>query len=97
MPRAVADIAFRPATPADFACCARLYFSAMEPTIRALELDPEKHSASFRDSVGRIAAAIVAKIGRDREDLWCPIKKSRRGARDQPAPHRNLSGPWMTA
>jgi GNAT superfamily N-acetyltransferase len=48
MPHMIEDLAFRPASPEDFPYCAKLYVAAMEPTIRALRLDMEKHSASFR-------------------------------------------------
>ena len=66
MPKTAADIAFRPATTADFAYCAKLYFAAMEGTIRALELDMEKHSADFRE---RWDAAEVRIITRDGADI----------------------------
>jgi len=60
------DITLRPATPDDFAYCARLYFSAMEPTIRALDLDIAKHTAGFRE---RWVAAEVRIITHDGVDV----------------------------
>jgi hypothetical protein len=44
-----------------------------------------------------MAAPIVAKIGRDRKVLRRPMKTIPTRRTDRPAPHRDLSGPWMTA
>jgi ribosomal protein S18 acetylase RimI-like enzyme len=44
------SIAFRPATPADFDYCARLYFDAMDGIIRELGLDMARHRAGWRQS-----------------------------------------------
>jgi GNAT superfamily N-acetyltransferase len=57
------QIDFRPAMPADFDCCATLYFAAMDPTIRALELDIARHTADFRE---RWSAAETRIITRER-------------------------------
>jgi GNAT superfamily N-acetyltransferase len=65
MPKTAADIAFRPATTADFAYCAKLYFAAMEGTIRALELDMEKHSADFRERWDAAEVRIITRDGTD--------------------------------
>jgi len=59
-------IGFRPARPDDFDYCARLYFAAMEPTIRALGLDEALHLAGFR---ARWDAAEVRIIVRDGADI----------------------------
>ncbi|HTP82437.1 MAG TPA: GNAT family N-acetyltransferase [Alphaproteobacteria bacterium] len=59
-------IDFRPASPEDFGYCATLYFDAMEPTIRALALDMDKHAADFRE---RWSAAEIRIIARDGADI----------------------------
>jgi GNAT superfamily N-acetyltransferase len=41
-------LTFRPAAPADFAYCERLYFANMERLIRELKLDHTAQIASFR-------------------------------------------------
>jgi GNAT superfamily N-acetyltransferase len=58
-------IAFRPATPADFDYCAKLYFAAMEAMNRALGLDIDKHATDFRERwiVGEIR--IITRDGAD--------------------------------
>ena len=65
MLHAAADIAFRPATPADFAYCAKLYFAAMEATNRALDLNMEKHSADFRERWDPAEVRIITRDGAD--------------------------------
>lgn len=42
------QIFFRPARPQDFDYCARLYFAAMEATIRDLNIAMATHAAGFR-------------------------------------------------
>ena len=46
--RTAMRIATRPATPEDFDYCAKLYFAAMDATIRQLNLDMRGHIAGFR-------------------------------------------------
>jgi GNAT superfamily N-acetyltransferase len=59
-------IEFRPATTHDFDYCAKLYFAAMDATIRALALDMDKHTADFR---ARWSAAETRIITRDGADI----------------------------
>jgi ribosomal protein S18 acetylase RimI-like enzyme len=59
------QISFRQATPADFDYCARLYFAAMEATIRALELDIAKHTVSFRERWSAAETRIITRDGAD--------------------------------
>src|SRR5262249_50197147 len=56
-------IAFRPATPDDLAYCTRLYFAAMEATIRSLKLDMDKHTASFREGWREAEVRIITRDG----------------------------------
>jgi ribosomal protein S18 acetylase RimI-like enzyme len=65
MSRTDTDIDFRQATPADFDYCAKLYFAAMEATIRALELDIDRHIADFRERWSADETRIIARAGAD--------------------------------
>ena len=65
MSSTVTDIDFRQATSADFDYCAKLYVAAMEATIRALELDIDKHIAGFRDRWSAAETRIIARDGAD--------------------------------
>ena len=60
-----ANIDFRQAAPADFDYCAALYFAAMEPTIRALDLDLDKHTADFRERWSAAETRIITRDGAD--------------------------------
>lgn len=59
------QIDFRPVTPEDFAYCAKLYFEAMDATIRALNLDLDRHTASFRNQWSAAEVRIVTRNGVD--------------------------------
>ena len=59
------DVAFRQATPADFDYCAKLYFAAMDATIRALALDMDKHTADFRERWSAAETRIITRDGAD--------------------------------
>ena len=58
-------IDFRRATPEDFAYCAKLYFAAMDATIRALALDMDKHTAGFRERWSAAETRIITRDGAD--------------------------------
>src|ERR1700751_148813 len=58
-------IAFRPAAPADFDYSAKLYFAAMEATIRALELDIDKHAKGLRERWIVDETRIIPRDGAD--------------------------------
>ncbi len=59
------QIDFRQAAPDDFAYCTSLYFAAMEPTIRALQLDMDKHTTSFRERWHLDEVRIITGDGAD--------------------------------
>jgi ribosomal protein S18 acetylase RimI-like enzyme len=75
MPNTAPNIGLRPATSDDFAYCAKLYFAAMDATIRALGLDIDKHAAGFRE---RWSAAETRIIMRDGADIgWLQAAEER--------------------
>jgi ribosomal protein S18 acetylase RimI-like enzyme len=62
---AASDTDFRQATPADLDYCAKLYFAAMDATIRALTLDIEEHAADFRARWSAVETRIITRDGAD--------------------------------
>ena len=58
-------VGFRPAAPDDFDYCAKLYFAAMDATIRELELDVDRHIASFRNQWSAAEVRIITRDGAD--------------------------------
>jgi GNAT superfamily N-acetyltransferase len=65
------EIGFRPADERDYEACRRLYFSAMEKTIREFGLDPAAHAEGFRE---QWIAAQVRIIQAEREDVgWMQV------------------------
>jgi ribosomal protein S18 acetylase RimI-like enzyme len=58
-------ISFRPAVPADFDYCARLYFAEMETIIRELKLDRQAQVASFRKQWAIADVRIIRLDGAD--------------------------------
>jgi ribosomal protein S18 acetylase RimI-like enzyme len=56
---------FRPARPADFAYCERLYFTEMDGIIRALKLDPKRQAVNFRRQWDAAQARIIVRDGVD--------------------------------
>lgn len=59
------QIIFRQATPANFDYCAKLYFAAMDATIRALALDIARHAADFRERWSAAETRIITRAGAD--------------------------------
>jgi GNAT superfamily N-acetyltransferase len=58
-------MAFRPAVPADFSYCERLYFAEMAYINRALKLDPDVQAASFHRQWDVTQVRIVTLDGAD--------------------------------
>jgi ribosomal protein S18 acetylase RimI-like enzyme len=58
-------ITLRPAHVEDFDFCARLYFSAMEQTIRQLNLDMAAHAAGLRERWDAMQVQIIRSDGAD--------------------------------
>jgi ribosomal protein S18 acetylase RimI-like enzyme len=58
-------IALRQAAAEDFDYCAKLYFAAMDTTIRALQLDIAKHTAGFREQWSAAETRIIVGDGAD--------------------------------
>jgi len=55
------QISFRPAELEDFGYCAKLYFAAMEQSIRELKLDIYAHVADFRKRWDLVEVRIVLR------------------------------------
>jgi ribosomal protein S18 acetylase RimI-like enzyme len=58
-------VGFRPAGPDDFDYCAKLYFAAMDATIRELALDVDRHIAGFRSQWSVAEVRIIMRGGDD--------------------------------
>ena len=57
--------ALRPGRPEDFDYCARLYFEAMESTIRELNLTMNAHATGFRERWDVTQVRIITRSGTD--------------------------------
>ncbi len=59
------EVDLRPATEQDLEACRRLYFTAMEPTLRELRIDPFAHAEGFREQWNPAEVRIIQFGGKD--------------------------------